>query len=45
MVKPWMETVAGEWPYVFHQNHPGLAESQPEGPLSQGNLASQLTRL
>ncbi len=24
------------------QNHPGLAEGQPEGPLVQGNLASQL---
>ncbi len=27
------------------QNHPGLAEGQPEGPLVQGNLASQLKRL
>jgi len=24
------------------QNHPGLAEGQPEGPLDQGNLAYQL---
>jgi hypothetical protein len=24
------------------QNHPGLAEGQPEGPLVQGNLAYQL---
>ena len=24
------------------QNHPGLAEGQPEGPSVQGNLASQI---
>jgi hypothetical protein len=53
MAKPWMETVARECPYVFqqdrapphNQNPPGLPEVQPEGQLSQGNLASQLTRL
>jgi hypothetical protein len=54
-MKHWIETFARECLYMFqqdrespyphNQNHPELAEDQPEGALAEGNLASQLTRL